>query len=322
MAAKAGAGNRMNSQISVIICTHNPNPVFLKRVLAALRAQTLPKEQWELLLVDNASKEPLASLWDLSWHPHGRHLREEKLGKTNALLTSISEAKGELLVIVDDDNVLEPDYLETVLKLEQHHPHLGVWGGSCLPEFETQPPKFLENHLNRLAISTVLRPRWTNAYLDFEAIPPGAGMIVRREVMARYKEVVTGCSVRKRLDRTGKSPGAAIPGCGDTDIAWTAIDLGFSSGRFPDLMLTHIIPRQRVDPNYILALIEGDATSRVLLDYARKQKTFSTNTRTSPLRQLWLRLRLPDFDYRAQKATTIGIQKGVSFLETLNGDNN
>jgi hypothetical protein len=48
----------------------------LRRVLDALKAQTLPKEQWELLLIDNASKEPLAESWDLSWHPHARHIRE------------------------------------------------------------------------------------------------------------------------------------------------------------------------------------------------------------------------------------------------------
>ena len=42
--------------ISAIICTHNPRPDYLRRVLDALKAQTLPKEQWELLLIDNASK--------------------------------------------------------------------------------------------------------------------------------------------------------------------------------------------------------------------------------------------------------------------------
>jgi len=37
--------------VSVIICTHNPRPDYLQRVLDALKAQTLPKENWELLLM-------------------------------------------------------------------------------------------------------------------------------------------------------------------------------------------------------------------------------------------------------------------------------
>src|ERR1022692_4717847 len=99
-------------KFSVIICTHNPRPDYLRRTLDALKAQTLPKEQWELLLIDNASKEPLADTWDLSWHPQARHIREEALGLTRARLCGISQSKGELLVFVDDDNVLSADYLE------------------------------------------------------------------------------------------------------------------------------------------------------------------------------------------------------------------
>ncbi|MGA2852681.1 MAG: glycosyltransferase, partial [Verrucomicrobiota bacterium] len=52
-------------EISIIICTHNPREDYLRRVLEALRAQTLPARDWELLLVDNASEKPLASRFDL-----------------------------------------------------------------------------------------------------------------------------------------------------------------------------------------------------------------------------------------------------------------
>ncbi|RYG01725.1 MAG: glycosyltransferase, partial [Chitinophagaceae bacterium] len=41
--------------LSVVICAHNPNPEYLKRVLLSLQKQTLPIEKWELLLIDNKS---------------------------------------------------------------------------------------------------------------------------------------------------------------------------------------------------------------------------------------------------------------------------
>ena len=66
--------------LSVIIFTHNPRLHYLRRVLDALRSQTLPLEQWELLLVDNASSEPLACRVDLTWHPLASHLHESALG--------------------------------------------------------------------------------------------------------------------------------------------------------------------------------------------------------------------------------------------------
>ena len=59
---------------SVVICTHNPRQNYLERTLDSLRAQTLPSHKWELILVDNASREPVADKCDLTWHPRGRHI--------------------------------------------------------------------------------------------------------------------------------------------------------------------------------------------------------------------------------------------------------
>src|SRR5260221_12668969 len=115
-------------ECSVIICTHNPRPDYLRRVLDALRAQTLPKEQWELLLIDNASKEPLAWAWDLSWHPQARNLREDEPGLTPARLRGIRESTSNLLLFVDADNVLAPDNLAVALRLGSLHPHFGDLG--------------------------------------------------------------------------------------------------------------------------------------------------------------------------------------------------
>src|ERR1700744_1685237 len=126
----------MSGNLSVIIPTHNPRPAYLQRVLEALKAQSLPKEQWELVLVDNASKEPVADRWDLSWHPNGRHVLENELGATQARLRGIRETKGDWLLFVDDDNVLDKDYLREAIKIAESHDSLGVFGGRIDPEFE------------------------------------------------------------------------------------------------------------------------------------------------------------------------------------------
>ena len=81
----------MELKLSVIICTHNPRLDYLNKVLAALKAQTFPLENWELILIDNQSERPISSEIDLSWHPYARHIREARLGKTPALLCGIKE---------------------------------------------------------------------------------------------------------------------------------------------------------------------------------------------------------------------------------------
>ncbi len=127
--------------ISVIICSLNPRSDYLRRVLDSLQGQTLPASKWELLLVDNGSDTPLADSWDLSWHPHHRHIRETEPGLTAARLRAIKEATGDLLVFVDDDNLLAPDYLATALEIRRAYPYASVFGAGALePEFEVEPP--------------------------------------------------------------------------------------------------------------------------------------------------------------------------------------
>src|SRR5262252_3584882 len=98
-------------KVSVIVCTHNPQPDRLRRTLDSLKDQSLARDQWELLVVDNASDTKVSGTSDVSWHSRGRHIREEKLGLTPARLRGIAEAEGELLVFVDDDNVVAPMFL-------------------------------------------------------------------------------------------------------------------------------------------------------------------------------------------------------------------
>ncbi len=106
------------------------------------------------MLIDNGSDEPLASRIDLSWHPEGRHIREEELGLTPARLRGIAEAKGDLLVFVDDDNVLRCDYLEVASRISATHPYLGAFGGSIEAEFEVEPDPRFQSLLHELSHPT------------------------------------------------------------------------------------------------------------------------------------------------------------------------
>ena len=112
----------MHNACSVTICTRNPRLDYLSRVLTALRQQTLPMIEWELLLIDNASQNPLQNLVDLSWHPTARIVHESEPGLSPARLRAIAEAEGELIIFVDDDNVLDPSYLSESMRIALQFP--------------------------------------------------------------------------------------------------------------------------------------------------------------------------------------------------------
>ena len=259
----------MTPEVSVITCSYNPRPDYLKQVVESLSSQTFEKHRWEYLLIDNASSEPLENRIDLSWHPNARHIREEKLGLTHARLRGVQEAQADVLVFVDDDNVLDPDYLEQVLQTALKHPEIGAWGGQSYPIFEQEPPVCIKRHWSHLALAEFENDRWSNQPRSPETMPSGAGLCVRRPVASHYADLHANGKRSFVMDRKGNS---LISG-GDNDLAACACDLGMGVGLFASLRLGHLIPSERLNEDYLLRLTEGVAYSEVLLDSFRPTQT-------------------------------------------------
>lgn len=249
-------------ELSVAICAHDPRRHFLERVLGGLKEQSLDTARWELLLIDNASKEPLRSLYDLSWHPQARYVLLEQLGIAVARQRALQEARGAFTIFVDDDNVLDRNYLAEALRIAEEWPQLGVWGGSTEPEFEVPPPDRLKNYLAVLALRTVDRARWSNVATCSDAEPWGAGMCIRSSVAAAYCAAFDASPIR-----LGRRAGISmIPG-EDTEMCVIACNLGLGMGIFPELRLMHLVPQERVSEDYILRATEGIQTGILMIEY-------------------------------------------------------
>src|SRR5262245_44399309 len=251
-------------RISVIICSLNPRPDYLQRVLQSLREQTLELREWELLLVDNGSDRPLSESWDLSWHPHHVHIRETEPGLTPARLRGIKEATGDLLVFVDDDNLLAPDYLRRASELSRAYPYLTVFGaGALIPEFEREPAPRVQPFCSLLGIRMTPRVIWTNNPRDSACIPWGAGLSVMRRTATAYVELVGRLPIVHILDRQD----SRLFGGGDDLFSWVAARAGCGFGVFPSLRLTHLVRASRVAEPYILNLIHDHTYSDAILKY-------------------------------------------------------
>jgi glycosyltransferase involved in cell wall biosynthesis len=236
--------------LTVVLCAHNPSGSAISRVLASLARQTLPSSSWELLLVDNMSAPPLSER-GLPLPSNTRFVVETELGLTPARLAGFAAAKGALIVLIDDDTVVEHDYLEIGLKLMTDHPEVGAAGGRVRGEFAAPPGRWVLGHLDLLAIRDFGdRPIRALVYNEVGPWEPcGAGMVVRRQVAQAYAERTRDPS-RRRLDRTGKG----LSSCGDTDLARTAPELGLYLAYEPRLALTHLIPASRLRARYLARL--------------------------------------------------------------------
>jgi glycosyltransferase involved in cell wall biosynthesis len=247
-------------RLSVIIPTHNPHPGRLSCTLQSLRAQTLPADEWETVLVDNASA---ADLRTADWSPLGpaglRLVPEPSLGLSHARRRGFLETRADLIVLVDDDNVLAPDYLAEVVRLFEAHPRIGVLGGRIRPEFECPPPAWVHEFEGLLAcrdlggapmMSTGLRNPATgrNDYPMFA--PMGAGMALRRASGAAWLDA-------GRTEALPDRQGASLSSSGDNDIILCAMRAGWEVAYFPSLQLTHLIPAGRTTRDYLGRLNRG-----------------------------------------------------------------
>ena len=120
--------------ISVIICTFNGGN-RLQLTLEALNMQSIePGTPCEIIVVNNASTDNTVQLVEDYWGKAKSKIpltiiSEPNPGKANALLRGYNHAKYELMLLCDDDNWLQPDYLKTVFEIYREHPEIGLLGG-------------------------------------------------------------------------------------------------------------------------------------------------------------------------------------------------
>jgi GT2 family glycosyltransferase len=255
------------SSLTVAICAFNPRKDHLEQTLKALRGQTLPPGQWELLLVDNNSSTPLQKSTNLSWHPRARVVVETSSGIAAARSRAMREYASDLLMFVDDDNILAPNYLEQALAIANSFPQMGAFSGQLHGEFETEPPTALRPYLNLLALREFDHDQWSNFPLEAGHTPVTAGMCLRRAVTDAYLKTLAA-----------RPPGITVGSSGknflrgeDDDICFSAQSVNLGVGMFKDLRLTHLIPTDRLTEDYLCGLCEGIVYSGYVVSYLWKK---------------------------------------------------
>jgi glycosyltransferase involved in cell wall biosynthesis len=236
--------------LSVLIPSHNPRLPLLIQVLEALHQQTLAPEQWELLLIDNASDPPLSADL-LTWHPNARLVREPVLGLTQARLRGITEARGEVLVWVDDDNVLDPGYLNAAIEAFRYNSSLGAAGGSSMACYAEPPPAWFVEGLVPLGCrdhgDQPVLMSWRDQPPHYpQEAPIGAGLVIRREAIQVWADQVRSDGRRRAFGRRGQ----ALSSGEDNDINLTLLAHGWELAYLPQLRLSHHIPAARLQEAY------------------------------------------------------------------------
>lgn len=284
--------------VSVIICSHNPDLKKLNHVIDSLKQQDEPLTEWELVIVDNASLHPIKHQIDLSWHPNVKFAIEPEIGISVARARGIREASGELLVMVDDDGPLFPDYIRLSKKIATDHPHVACFGGNQLSITQVQAPKKYKPYLEMIGYRIVNRTRISNLYL-WDTTPAGAGMVVRAFIAKFYADAVFNKKQHAALGRRGSS----LMSSQDIDLAYNAIDQGYFTGVFAELNIYHLSIEEHLNDNYLINRRYHNVYSSNMLNYIRFKRVPKQVSRLSYfLKQSIRLLQQKSFEYHIKKA--------------------
>ena len=251
-------------ELSVIMCTYSPRPDLLFRSLRAVAAQTLDSSRYELIVVDNNSNPPLdkARLERLC----GRDVNlvvEMRQGLTFGRVCGFETARADRICFIDDDNELNPGYLETVLAIAAEEPELGVFGGICHGVFEKRVGWLQSAFLPHLGVRDIgMMERTGEGDKWGEHEPIGAGIVVRKECGQVYCDFVNNAEAAAGLGRSGKH----LLSGEDSLLSRISYLLGFKVAYRPDLQLRHHITSPRLKLKYLKRLMDGHGRSYVNLE--------------------------------------------------------
>src|SRR5688572_22363253 len=130
-------------KISVVICSYNRED-YIIQAIESLYFQTLPKEQFEVLVVDNNSIDNTQELVTSYRQDHDDlqlvYLTENHQGASFARNTGAAFARAELLCFMDDDAVAKSDYLERIVNFFENRPDANGLGGRIIPQYIPAEP--------------------------------------------------------------------------------------------------------------------------------------------------------------------------------------
>lgn len=141
--------------LSVIVPTYNQAPL-LRECLRTLQQQTLSPETFEIVVVDDGSTDETPEVIQRA----GGRVRGIRpganRGRSAARNAGVEQARGDLIVFVDSDVVVRPDFLSWHLHMHQRH------GAGIL----SRGPVVLVPNVESAAVARVPRVAASPAYLD------------------------------------------------------------------------------------------------------------------------------------------------------------
>lgn len=248
--------------VSIVICTYNGS-LKLPETLRHLALQEIPADMpWELIIINNASTDDTCSVAETEWSKHGntgsfRVITESNLGLTHARERGFNEARYDYVLLCDDDNWLDKDFIATARDIMMQNPRIAVLGGLGEPVFESEPPEWILQNPRIIAVGPQA-PRSGKVATNKVS---GAGCTVRKSAYNKLKEAGFKGLLSDRK-------GSELSSGGDHELCYALAVIGYDIWYSDKLKFKHFITKERLTWEYCLRFIqESTRCFEVLTSY-------------------------------------------------------
>ncbi len=163
--------------VSVLMPTFNSNEKYLAGAIGSALGQNY--ENWELIIVDDASASPAKLLEQVTDSRVRVFFEKQHAGISAALNVALSHARGDWIALLDHDDLLEPDALFRAIELLQHDRAVDV--------IYSDEDKIIDEHF----AAPMLKSDWSpDFFLTHDYL--GHFVVIRRDFVDEFRSGFDG----------------------------------------------------------------------------------------------------------------------------------
>jgi glycosyltransferase involved in cell wall biosynthesis len=236
-------------QLSVVVASYNRRDYIIE-AMDSLYRQTLSKDRFEVIVVDNNSKDDTEVLVSdyISTHTDGHfyYLSELRQGASFARNSGAAIAKGAYLVFMDDDAVAEPSFLQNILRFFDTHPGAGGLGGRIIPRYIPAEPKWMSHFVSSLVGNFDYSPETVE--FSPQRYPLESNMIVRKvdfDTVGGFNTDLPGVKGTLRIGGEGK------------EFFFKLKNIGRTIWYDPSVRVEHVVEVAKLSHEYLYRVASG-----------------------------------------------------------------
>ena len=284
--------------LSVLICTHNSILNIEKNLHCLSKQKYSPSLNWEVIIADYDSDDGtlvfLENIKSRSLVPNLSVINIKEPGKTPAIEAGFYASKGEAICIVDDDNMVDINYIQTAFDLINNKSDIGVIGAfgiESLPE-GIRKPNWFDFFKGIYAVG---HQSYKQGYLDGnDYFFWGAGSVFRKSAWLKAKKI--GFIPALNPSR-GKSRDVFLNGFSggeDPEMCFAILMAGYKLWYEPSLIYKHKIPASRISYKFLLNTSKNVSVAapylRVFLSFVIKENSLSNKLKVMIWQNYFLHL--------------------------------